>query len=250
MVELSVTEKLQKLWSLQQVDSQLDEIKTLRGELPMEVADLEDEVAGLETRIKRNKAAVKDAEADAAQIQSAIKDAEAQIARYKKQLDDVKNQREYEALTREVDNFKLDIDLYNKKLKEAKAALETKKDSLPIAEAKFNARNKDLEAKKQELAGIIEKTEKEEAKLRSISDKAREGVDLRLLKAYDRIRKTYRNGMAVVTVDRDACGGCFNRIPPQIQLEVGLHKKVIACEHCGRILVDGSIANPPVASVE
>jgi uncharacterized protein len=138
----------------------------------------------------------------------------------------------------------LDIQLAEKKLREAKVQYDQKKETLDIAEAKFVAKEKDLEVKKNELKGIIEKTEKEEEKLKKQSDKARNGIDARLLKAYDKIRKTYRNGLSVVTVERNSCGGCFNSVPPQVRLEVGLHKKVIACEHCGRILVDNTIAHP------
>lgn len=244
MSELSITEKLQKMWNLQQVDSQLDEIKILKGELPMEVADLEDELAGLDTRIKRLRGSVKEAEMEVNRHQTLGKETEANLKKYQKQLDEVKNNREYETLQREIDNAKLDIELSNKKVKEAKVVLDQKKESLTIVEAKFAARQQDLENKKQELNGIIEKTDKEEARLRGLSDQARQGIEDRLLKAYDRTRTTYRNGLAVVTVDRNACGGCFNSVPPQIQLEVCLHKKIIACEHCGRILVDQSIANP------
>lgn len=246
MSELSITEKLHKLWNLQQIDSQLDEIKILKGELPMEVADLEDELAGLDTRIKRLKASVKDAEQEVARIQTFSKDTDANLKKYQKQIEEVKNNREYEALQREIDNARLDIELAAKKIKEAKVVLDQKKESLTISEAKFAARQQDLETKKQELNSIIEKTDKEEARLKGHSDLARVGVDARLLKAYDRTRTTYRNGLAVVTVDRNACGGCFNRIPPQVQLEVCLHKKIIACEHCGRVLVDQSVVNPSV----
>ncbi|MEY3242111.1 MAG: hypothetical protein RIR11_3550 [Bacteroidota bacterium] len=249
MSELTISEKLHKMWNLQQVDSQLDEIKILKGELPMEVADLEDELAGLDTRIKRLKAAVKEADQEVVRIQTFSKDTDANLKRYQKQIEEVKNNREFEALQREIDNAKLDIELASKKVKEAKLILEQKKETLTIAEAKFASRQKDLDTKKVELNGIIEKTDKEEARLRSLSEQAREGIDARLLKAYDRTRTTYRNGLAVVTVDRDACGGCFNRIPPQIQLEVCLHKKIIACEHCGRVLVDQSIVNPAVAEI-
>ncbi len=249
MSELSIAEKLQKMWKLQQVDSQLDEIKILKGELPIEVADLEDELAGLDTRIKRLKAAAKEAEQEVVRLQTFAKDTDANLKKYQKQIEEVKNDREYGALQREIDNAKLDIELATKKTKEAKGVLEQKKETLTIAEARFTTRQKDLENKKVELNGIIEKTEKEEAKLRGQSDQARNGIDERLLKAYDRTRTTYRNGLAVVAVDRSACGGCFNRIPPQVQLEVCLHKKIIACEHCGRVLVDNSIVNPSEVEV-
>ncbi len=243
-VEATITEKLQKLWDLQLIDSQLDEIQILKGELPMEVADLEDEIAGLETRCKKLGASVKEAEQEIAQMQSMAKDAENNIKRYQKQLDEVKNNREYEALTKEIELANLDIQLAEKKVRDAKGKLDAQKDSLAIAEAKKEAKQKDLDAKKVELQGIIEKTESEENKLRNKSNKGRQGIEERLLKAYDKTRRTYRNGLAVVTVERNSCGGCFNNVPPQVQLEIGLHKKIIACEHCGRILVDQSIVNP------
>jgi hypothetical protein len=243
-VEASVAEKLNMLWNLQQIDSQLDEIQILKGELPMEVSDLEDEVAGLETRIKKLRAAYKESEQEIAKMQAQAKEADANIKRYQKQIEEVKNDREYNALTKEIDLAKLDIQLSEKKVREAKGAQEVKKESMNIAEAKFEAKQKELEAKKVELQGIIEKTEQEETRLRGHSDKARNGIEERLLNAYDKTRRTYRNGLAVVTVERNSCGGCFNSVPPQVQLEIGLHKKIIACEHCGRILVDSSIAHP------
>jgi uncharacterized protein len=242
--ELTIAEKLKLVWDLQQVDSQMDEIQILRGELPMEVSDLEDEIAGLDTRIKKLKVAVKESDTDMNRLTGLAKDAETNIKRYQKQLDEVKNNREYEALQKEIELAKLDIQLAEKKLREAKVQYDQKKETLDIAEAKFIAKEKDLEVKKNELKGIIEKHEKEEEKLKKQSDKARNGIDARLLKAYDKIRKTYRNGLSVVAVERNSCGGCFNSVPPQVRLEVGLHKKVIACEHCGRILVDNTIAHP------
>ncbi|MCA0238451.1 MAG: C4-type zinc ribbon domain-containing protein [Bacteroidetes bacterium] len=246
-VEASVAEKLQLLWKLQQVDSQLDEIQILKGELPMEVSDLEDEVAGLDTRIKKLKAAYKESEQEIGRLQVTAKEADANIKKYQKQLEEVKNDREYNALQKEIDLAKLDIQLSEKKVREAKAGLEAKKESLNIAESRFEAKQKELEAKKVELQGIIEKTEQEESQLRAQSDKARHGIEDRLLNSYDKTRRTYRNGLAVVTVERSSCGGCFNNVPPQVQLEIGLHKKIIACEHCGRILVDTSIAYPELA---
>jgi uncharacterized protein len=249
-VEASVTESLQKLWNLQQVDSQLDEIQILKGELPMEVADLEDEVAGLETRTKKIKLQIKEAEQEIALMQTSSKEAESNIKKYQKQLDEVKNNREYEALQKEIELASLDIKLYEKRVKEAKIKVDSTKETLTIAEAKMEAKEKDLTAKKVELQDIIEKTEQEENRLRTESEKSRKGIEDRLLKAYDKIRTTYRNGQAVVPVMRNSCGGCFNNVPPQVQLEVGLHKKIIACEHCGRVLVDNSIAHMDAAGVE
>lgn len=243
-VEVSVAEKLRKLWNLQQVDSQLDEIQILKGELPMEVADLEDEIAGLDTRIKKLRATVKEAELEISKTQALAKEADANIKRYQKQLEEVKNNREYEALQKEIELAKLDIQLGEKRAREAKSQLDIKKDSLTIAEAKQEAKQKDLDAKKVELQGIIEKTEQEENRLRALSEQARNGIEERLLNAYDRTRRTYRNGLSVVSVERNSCGGCFNNVPPQVKLEIGMHKKIIACEHCGRVLVDQSIVHP------
>jgi hypothetical protein len=210
----------------------------------MEVADLEDEVAGLDTRIKKLKTALKESELEISKMQSSAKDADVNIKKYQKQLEEVKNNREYEALQKEIELAKLDIQLAEKRVRESKGQLDGKKETLTVAEARYEAKHKELEAKKIELQGIIEKTEREETKLRTQSDKARQGIETRLINAYDKTRRTYRNGLAVVTVERNSCGGCFNSVPPQIQLEVGLHKKIIACEHCGRILVDQSIVNP------
>ncbi len=243
-VEATITEKLQKLWDLQKIDSQLDDIQILKGELPMEVADLEDEIAGLETRCKKLRAGVKEAEQEIAEMQATAKEAENNIRKYQKQLEEVKNNREYEALTKEIELANLDIQLAEKRIRDGKGKLDAQKDSLAIAEAKQAAKQKDLDAKKVELSGIIEKTEADETKLRNRSTKARQGIEERLLNAYDKTRRTYRNGLAVVTVERDSCGGCFNNVPPQVQLEICLHKKIIACEHCGRILVDTAIAYP------
>lgn len=242
MAELSIAEKLTALWELQKVDSQLDEIQILKGELPMEVADLEDELQGLQTRIQKTKASLKESENELAALQSVAKDATTKIAKYEKQLDEVKNNREYEALQKEIELARLDIQLSEKRSRDHKVQVDMKRDQLTIAEARHDARAKDLEVKKAELQSIIEKTEKDEEKLKKKSDKTRKNVDDRLLKAYDKIRRTYRNGLAVVTIERDACTGCYNKIPPQVQLETALHKKVVACEHCGRILVDAQVA--------
>lgn len=241
-VETSISDKLRLLWNLQQIDCQLDEIQILKGELPMEVSDLEDEIEGLDTRIKKLKAVIKESDQEVARLQNLGKEADANIKKYQKQMEAVKNNREYEALQKEIELARLDVQLSEKKVKDARMQIDGKKETLTITEARFEAKQKDLEAKKQELQGIIEKTEQEEQMLRSRSEAARNGIEERLLKAYDKIRRTYRNGLAVVGVSRNACGGCFNNVPPQVQLEMGLYKKIMACEHCGRILVDNTIA--------
>ncbi len=240
--ESTIAEKLTLIWELQKIDSQLDEIQILKGELPMEVADLEDEIEGLSTRITKLKGSLKESELEMSRISGVAKDAQIKIAKYEKQIEEVKNNREYDALVKEIELAKLDIQLSEKRGREHKAQVDMKKEQVIVAEARYEARKKDLDAKKTELAAIIEKTEKEEEKLKKKSEKGRKGIDERLLKSYDKIRKTYKNGIAVATIERDSCNGCYNKTPPQMQLEAGLHKKIIACEHCGRILVDRQIA--------
>ncbi|MEZ4953987.1 MAG: C4-type zinc ribbon domain-containing protein [Saprospiraceae bacterium] len=241
MAELTVEERLKSLYELQLIDSQIDELEILKGELPMEVRDLEDEIAGLETRYRRNNETVEDLEGEISRYQSNILEANALIERYTKQSDNVKNNREYEALTKELEMQKLDIQLFEKKIKEAKIALETKKETLDSTKERLDAKKADLAAKKVELEAIQEKTAKEEEKLRKKSEKATKKIDERLLKAYTKIRNQYRNGLAVVNVERNSCGGCFNKVPPQLQLEITMRKKIIVCEHCGRVLVDENI---------
>jgi uncharacterized protein len=240
-MESSITEKLKALWDLQMVDSQLDEIRILKGELPMEVSDLEDEVTGLITRKEKIDTSIKDTDLEVQDMNVMTKEAEANIVKYKKQLDDVKNSREFDSLNKMLDMANLDIQLAAKKLKELKGIMDGKKETMAVTDAKLIARKKDLEVKKQELQSIIEKTEKDEEKYLKQSEKAQKKIDERLLKAYSKIRTTYKNGVAVATIERDSCGGCFNYVPPQLQLEIGMHKRVIACEHCGRILIDESV---------
>ncbi len=246
MAELTVEEKLRSLYELQLIDSQVDELEILKGELPMEVRDLEDEIAGLETRFRRLQENVEDLEGEISRYESNIAESKALIERYTKQSDNVKNNREYEALTKELEMQKLDIQLSEKKIRETRQNLEAKSETLKTTELRFSTRKADLDRKKQELQTIQEKTEKEEEKLRKKSEKARKKIEERLLKAYAKIRSSYRNGLAVVTIQRASCGGCFNKVPPQLQLEIGMHKKVVACEHCGRILVDASLMEAPV----
>jgi predicted nucleic acid-binding Zn-ribbon protein len=240
--ELSVEERLKLLFALQEIDSKIDEIEILKGELPIEVSDLEDEIVGLEKRVTNLTADIDSVKDEASKHQANIKDSEALQQRYQKQLDDVKNNREFDALTKELELQKLEIQLSEKRIKEAGIKIEAKNEVLNEAIAKFEQKKKDLETKKVELEKIIKKTDKEEKALQKKSDAAKALIDDRLIKAYDRIRQSFRNGLSVVTVERDSCGGCFNRIPPQMQLEISQRKKIIACEHCGRILVDNQIA--------
>ena len=239
--EISVADKLRQLYLLQSIDSKIDEIEVLKGELPMEVNDLEDEIIGLETRIGKISDSVESIEKEISNHKGNIANAEALIEKYEKQLDNVKNNREYDALTKEIEMQKLEIQLSEKKIKEASVQQENKTEILNSTQGKLDKRKSDLETKKVELEDIIVKTEKEEIKLKKASDKAKQNIEPRLLKAYTKIRSTYRNGLAVATVSRGACGGCFNLIPPQTQIEIGVMKNIIACEHCGRVLVDESI---------
>jgi predicted nucleic acid-binding Zn-ribbon protein len=239
--EITVAEKLKTLYQLQLIDSQISEIEILKGELPMEVSDLEDDIAGLETRLEKTENNIKELQATVARFLNNVKEAEALKVKYKTQLDNVKNNREYEALTKELEMQDLDIQLAEKRSKQAKIDMVKQEESLASTEERLGKKRKDLEAKRIELNEIISKTESDERALRAESDAAREHIEERLIKAYDKIRSSYRNGLAVVTIQRDSCGGCFNKIPPQVQLEISMRKKIIACEHCGRILVDDYI---------
>lgn len=241
--ELSVKEKLAQLYKLQQIDSKLDEIKVMKGELPMEVSDLEDDIAGLKTRAQRLNDTLADIDGEISKHKANIKESENLIQRYQQQLDNVKNNREFDALNKEIELQRLEIQLSEKKIREATGAHGIKSESLAGINEKIDHRSKDLDLKKEELAGIIEKTEKEEEKLVKDSEKARKDIEARLLKAYDKIRISYRNGLAVAPISRESCGGCFNKIPPQVQIEIGIMKNIVACEHCGRILVDESFIN-------
>ena len=237
-VEKTVAEKLKMLYELQQIDSKIDQIAVLRGELPIEVSDLEDEIVGLDTRIEKAKSIVEDHVRNAAQYDASIKESEGLIIRYQTQLDNVKNNREFEALTKELELQKLEIQLSERRKKNVIIEIENKKEALSTSISKRDVKQKELEQKKIELDDIIAKTNDEENALRKRSVKARNGIEERLLKSYDKIRKSYRNGLAVVTIQRDSCGGCFNKIPPQVKLEIFTCKNIMACEHCGRILVD------------
>lgn len=236
--EKSISERLKALYNLQQIDSKLDSLGVLKGELPIEVSDLEDEITGIQTRISKHETAISDIDTEISRHNNNIKESEMLISKYEKQLDNVKNNREFDALSKEIGLQKLEVQLSQKRIKEATAIKEVKKESLDQYVVRLEQRLKDMEIKKVELQKIIEKTEKEETKLIKESDKARKNIEDRLLLSYDKIRKTYRNGLAVVSIARGACGGCFNRIPPQMQIEIGVMKKIIACEHCGRVLID------------
>lgn len=239
--EISVEEKLRALFELQQIDSKIDKIRTVRGELPLEVRDLEDLVAGLETRVNNFTEELKTLEDSITDKKNVIKDAQGLIKKYEAQQAKVRNNREYDAITKEIEFQNLEIQLAEKRIKEYKASIANKKDVILQSEEDLKDRKKDLKLKKQELDEIIAETEKEEQELLRKSKNSEAIIEDRLLNAYKRIRSNVINGLGVVTVERDACGGCFNKIPPQRHLDIKTHKKVIVCEHCGRILVDAEI---------
>lgn len=241
MAELTIAEKLKQLYELQLVDSQIDKIEVLKGELPMEVSDLEDEITGLETRVKRLEDQKQDLLDQNSRHDANIKEAEALIEKYGQQMDNVKNNREFEALTKELELQKLEIQLSEKKIRQTNVEIENKAKTLEATVERKEKKEQDLQTKKVELEEIIEKTVTEEEKLKRKSDRLKKKIEDWLLKAYEKIRANYRNGLSVVQVKRDSCGGCFNKIPPQLQLELGQRTKIIACEHCGRILVDDFI---------
>lgn len=242
-MEQTVEQKLKALYELQNIHTKIDKIRQVRGELPMEVADLEDEVAGLETRIQKIKAELDDTEDAIVSRKNMIKDSQALIKKYEKQLEDVKNNREYDALTKEVEIQNLDIQVSEKKIREHGFEIASKTEIYDQALANIEARKGDLEVKRNELATITSETEKEEQALVKKADKAQTTIEDRLLVAYNRLRGNAVNGLAVVTIDRDSCSGCFNQIPPQRQLDIRQRKKVIVCEHCGRILVDEALTH-------
>ena len=241
--ELSIEEKLQHLYELQKIDTEIDKIKTLRGELPLEVQDLEDEIAGLETRLENYKNEINEASKSIAAKKQEILKSEELIKKYTEQLDNVRNNREYDALSKEVEFQKLEIELQNKRIREAQKLKAEKEVDLEIAKKQHEEKKNDLDAKKAELDDIIAETHKDEENLTKKSEELAANIDERLLTAYRKIRANARNGLAVVTVNRDACGGCFNKIPPQRQLDIRSRKKIIVCEYCGRILIDKYICD-------
>jgi predicted nucleic acid-binding Zn-ribbon protein len=239
--EISVEERLRALYSLQLVDSEIDKIKTLRGELPLEVQDLEDDIAGLETRLGHLRDEVAGLEKNVSKKNNEITDSETLIKKYEEQQKNVRNNREFDSLSKEIEYQNLEIELYNKKIREFNFQIDEKKVLITESETTLSDRQADLDNKKSELDEIISDTQKEEEGLYKKSDKIQALIEDRLLAAYKRIRSNARNGLAVVSIQRDACGGCFNQIPPQRQLDIKSRKKIIVCEYCGRILVDDEI---------
>jgi hypothetical protein len=233
-----VADKLIALSRLQETYTKIDHIKTLRGELPLEVQDLEDELAGMEARLKHLEEDNKRQKQGIATEKARIVDAEEKIQRYKEQLDNVKNNREYDNLAKEIEFQGLEIELSQKRINEGNVDLQQRSERISELKSTIAERRIALEAKQEELARIKNETKQEEEALRAEAISLEEGIEERLLHAFSRIREGARNGLAVVPIDRDACGGCFNKIPPQRQVDLKLHKKIIVCEYCGRILVD------------
>jgi uncharacterized protein len=240
-IQQKIEDTLLALYQLQQHDSQIDKIRMIRGELPLEVQDLEDEIVGLQTRIENYHDEIKSFDKLVAEKKQAIKDSETLIKKYEEQKMNVRNNREYDSITKEIEFQTLEMQLAEKRIREYTESLNSKTAQIEEAEVILNERRSDLEIKKSELNDIVEETEIEEKGLAKRSEDLQGRIEDRLLVAYQRIRKNARNGLAIVQIERDACGGCFNKIPPQHQLDIRMHKKIIVCEYCGRILVDSDI---------
>ncbi len=240
-VEGSIEDKLLNLYQLQLIDSQIDKIKIIRGELPLEVEDLEDLVAGLDTRVNNLMAELETIEVSISDKTQAIKDFKSNIKKYEAQLGKVRNNREHDAISKEVNFQKLEIELAEKRLKEAKYNQVTKTENLESCKLELTERSKDLKVKKSELNEIITETEKEEQDLLKKSTKKELLLEPRLLTIYKKVRSNSKNGLAVVPLERDSCGGCFNKIPPQRQIDIKLNKKILVCEHCGRVVIDPTL---------
>lgn len=240
--DLSVEEKLKALYQLQTTLSSIDEKRALRGELPLEVQDLEDEIAGLTTRVEKIESEIADFQAAVTMKKGEIATAQASVKRYQQQLDEVKNNREYDTLTKEIEYQSLEIELCNKKIHEAQVRMEERTHDIEQARALIADRNADLDQKRSELEEIMQETRDEEEQLKEKAKELELKIEPRLLSSFKRIRKNARNGLGIVYVQRDACGGCFAKIPPQRQLDVRMRKKIIVCEYCGRILIDPELA--------
>lgn len=247
---MTVEEKLETLYKLQTTLSAIDEKRALRGELPLEVQDLEDEIAGLTTRVEKIKGEIEDFQQAVTQKKAEIAAAQISVKKYNEQLDDVQNNREYDTLKKEIEFQTLEIELCNKKIREAATKVEERKSDLKRAEEQIDDRKQALEEKKNELDEIIEETRAEEERLRDKAKDLEMKVEPRLLTSFKRIRKNARNGLGIVYVQRDACGGCFNKIPPQRQLDIKMHKKIIVCEYCGRIMIDPELAGVKTVAEE
>ena len=248
--DMSVEQKLKNLYSLQTKLSEIDEIKTLRGELPLEVQDLEDEIAGLLLRLQKYEDEIEHIKEDVTRKQESIKEAQAMMARYQSQLDNVSNNREYDNLSKEIEFQSLEIELLRKKINDAERLINLKTGDLEKGRTALAARQQDLEQKKAELDEIVASTKADEEKLREKAKSIETTIEPRLLTAFKRIRQSTRNGLGIVYVQRDACGGCFNKIPPQRQLDIRMRKKIIVCEYCGRIMIDPELAGVKIERSE
>lgn len=242
-IEVSIERKLIALYSLQQVDSHIDKIRIIRGELPLEVQDLEDDIAGLETRIENYIQQSTNLNQKIVEKTQAIKDSESLIKKYEEQQMNVRNNREYDSLSKEIEFQGLEMQLSEKRIREFSFELSNLKEEIQQAQVELVDKRNDLEVKRAELDDIVAETQKEEQQLLTRSEDNKKYIEDRLLAAYGRIRRNARNGLAVVHIERDACGGCFSKIPPQHQLDIRMHKKIIVCEYCGRILVDQEIVD-------
>ena len=240
--EMPVEERLKNLYQLQTILTEIDRIRTLRGELPLEVEDLEDTIEGLKTRISKVENEVADYRSRIKELKGNIELANSQLDTYKEQMDNVRNNREYDLLNKEIEFQTLEVELCNKRIREAQAQEKACEDTLAKSQAELEDRQQDLEVKKNELDEIVAETKADEEKLREKSKNLETLIEPRLLQSFKRIRKNSRNGLGIVYVQRDACGGCFAKIPPQRQLDVRIRKKVIVCEYCGRILIDPELA--------
>ena len=240
--EYTVEEKLYTLYQLKTIMTDIDKIKTLRGELPLEVQDLEDEIAGLETRLQNYHADIEDIKVDIADQKHRITECKSLIERYTAQLDNVRNNREFDNLSKEIEYQGLEVEFSEKKIKEFTEEIRNREREINELKQVLEGRRADLQQKESELDRIIAETKQDEEKLRERAKKLEVTIEPRLLTAFKRIRKGARNGLAVVTVQRGACGGCFNKIPPQKQLDIKLRKKIIVCEYCGRIMIDPELA--------
>ena len=248
--DLSVEEKLKTLYQLQTTLSAIDEKRLLRGELPLEVQDLEDEIVGLNSRVERIDSDINEYQDAVAQKKKEIAQAQASVDRYNMQLESVKNNREYDTLTKEIEFQSLEIELCNKKIREAMAKVEDKKNELEQTRQLIEERSSVLNEKKGELDEIMQETREEEENLKGRADELEAKIEPRLLSSFMRIRKNAHNGLGIVYVQRGACGGCFNKIPPQRQLDIKMHKKIIVCEYCGRIIIDSELAGVKPATAE
>ncbi|MFD1769263.1 zinc ribbon domain-containing protein [Sphingobacterium suaedae] len=240
-MEQTVEQKLKALWALQSVHTKIDKIRQVRGELPIEVADLEDEIAGLDTRIEKIRTDLDDLEDTIVKRKNMIKDAQAAIKKYEGQLNEVKNNREYDAISKEIEIQGLEIQVCEKRIREAEFEIKNKTELYDSTQKNLEFSKGELDVKKQELETITAETQKEEDTLLERASAAETHIEDRLIKVYTKLRGSFRNGLAVVSIERDSCSGCYNKIPPQLQSEIRQRKKIIICEHCGRIIVDEGI---------